>query len=194
MHNNDGLRIWPQIHAFFIQKSSISPISVYQKFDDEWGWVSIRAWASIWMNTAHPYLYNLFTLRKPHSSLRASFPKVNRLPYGGYNPGICSDEGVSRAVGALVNTHIYECICIASPPWLFHFPLSSRYWLASKPSTRAAYCHNLLVNIARLANVCVHSRFHPTSVGYNLELTLTYPALDIAELLPWQPGICQVYP
>ena len=43
----DGLKIWPQIHAFLIPKSSISPIFVTQDVDDEGGWACIRAWVSI---------------------------------------------------------------------------------------------------------------------------------------------------
>ena len=56
--HNDGFKIWPQNHAFLIQKSSISPIFVCQKLDDGRGWASIRAWASIWMNTVSPPLYS----------------------------------------------------------------------------------------------------------------------------------------
>ena len=44
------LKIWPQIDAFLIQKSSISSIFVFQGLDNG-GWASIWAWVSIWMNT-----------------------------------------------------------------------------------------------------------------------------------------------
>ncbi len=35
--HNDGFKIWPQIHTFIIQKSSISHIFVCQELDDEGG-------------------------------------------------------------------------------------------------------------------------------------------------------------
>ena len=35
--HNDGLKILFQIQAFLVQKSSISPIFVYQELDDEGG-------------------------------------------------------------------------------------------------------------------------------------------------------------
>ena len=49
---NDGLKIWPQIHAFLRKTIIDLPICVCQELDDEgWRWASIRAWTSIWMNT-----------------------------------------------------------------------------------------------------------------------------------------------
>ena len=64
LHHNDCLKIWPEIYAFFIQKSSILPIFVCQELDDEAGWASIRAWASISMNTVFDivkYTYDEFS-------------------------------------------------------------------------------------------------------------------------------------
>ena len=66
---NDRLEIWPKniiteqnncqnkgcsssIHAFLIKKNrEFHPSFACQELDDEQGWQSFKAWASIWMNT-----------------------------------------------------------------------------------------------------------------------------------------------
>ena len=50
---NDELKIWPQIHAFFDENSSILPILR--------GWASIWTWTSIWMNMV--YIHKQFFLK-----------------------------------------------------------------------------------------------------------------------------------
>ena len=78
VHNN-GLKIWPQIRAFFYTKLTNSTYFVCQELDDEGDErLSGRVWASIWMNTV--YFQNTFVfscLRMPvviSTSLLSSLP------------------------------------------------------------------------------------------------------------------------
>ena len=152
---SSGLEIWPQIYHQraelqisgqfiidsynLIQKSLFSPIFVCQELDCGEGWVSISAWAFIWMNAVH-LLFETTFVYSYRWSLYVGFTVYFMTNCAAsWIPMIIQKIMFWQVTAALFHWNKYECQMMGSGPWVKSWKTPRKAWIYLHILAKDAY-------------------------------------------------------